>query len=208
MNTPEEITNITIEETMTGHMQKKTILLFAFLIVLVLSPIESGITSRKPDKPQGDKTPFTNDCILGVVEPNAGEQVLTENNILYVKDGILAGSIVVNDDSPLAGEVWARLSGSMDTNTLVGSFDGKWTITNENGTFEGSVVGTVSVANIFGRFMGRGTQDLQGQKIKGIFEGTVNNYMVDLTLSGEVTSQANVKIKKKMVMNPILAYVE
>jgi hypothetical protein len=191
-----------------GLMQKKTVIFFVLLIFLVVSPTESGLTARRPDKPQGEKTPFTNDCILGVVGPNAGEQVLAENTIVSVNDGIVAGSIVINDDSPLSGEVWARLSGSVDTTTLVGSFDGKWTIINENGTFEGSLVGTVSVASISGRFVGRGTHDLEGQKIKGTFEGTVNNYLVDLTLTGEVTAHTNVKLKKKMVMNPIVAVVD
>lgn len=193
---------------MIGQMQKKTVIFFIFLIFLVVSPTKSGLTAQRPEKPHGEKTPFTNDCNLGVVAPNVREQVLMENNIVYVNDGIVAGSIVVNDDSPLSGEVWARLSGSMDTNTLLGSFDGKWTIINENGTFEGSIVGTVSVASISGRFVGRGTHDLEGQKIKGTFEGTVNNYMADLTLNGELTSHTNVKLKKKMVMNPIVAFVD
>lgn len=194
---------------MIVHIQKKTIL-FAFLVLLVLLPTESGTAARRPDKPQGEKTAFTNDCVLRAVSPNAGEQALAENNILYVKDGILGGSIVVNEDSPLSGDVWAKLSGSLDTNTLFGSFDGKWTITNENGTFEGSVVGVISIAQISGRFVGHGTQDLQGQKIKGTFEGTVTNYVVDMTLHGELTSTANTntKNKKKVVMNPIFAFVD
>jgi Na+/proline symporter len=189
-------------------MRTISVLLFTVLLVLVLSPIDSGITARRPEKPRDDRTPFTNDCLLGVVDPTASEQVLAVNNILYVKDALLAGAIVLNDNSPLSGEVEARVSGSWNTTTLVGSFDGKWTITNANGTFEGSIVGTISVATISGRFVGRGTDALQGQKIKGTMTGTVNNYVADLTLSGDVTANANVKLKNKMVMTPIIAFVE
>jgi hypothetical protein len=189
-------------------MRTTTVLLFTVLLVLVLSPIDFGVTARRPEKPRDDRTPFTNDCQLGVVDPMAGEQVLADNNILYVKDALLAGAIVLNDDSPLSGEVGARVSGSWNTTTLVGSFDGKWTITTVNGTFEGAIVGTISVATISGRFVGRGTHALQGQKIKGTLTGTVNNYVADLTLSGDLTATANVKLKKQMIMTPILAFVE
>jgi hypothetical protein len=189
-------------------MRTTSVLLFTVLLVLVLSPIDSGITARRPEKPRDDRTPFTNDCQLGVVDPTAGEQVLADNDILYVKDAHLAGTIVLNDDSPLSGEVEARVSGSWNTTTLFGSFDGKWTITTVNGTFEGSIVGTISVATISGRFVGRGTDALQGQKIKGTFVGIVNNYVADLTLSGDLTSNANVKLKKQRVMTPIITFVE
>lgn len=113
----------------------------------------------------------------------------TETGILYVKDAISTGYIEADPNSPISGAVWTSLSGSVDLNTMLGSFNGKWTITNERGTFEGSIVGTVAVATVSGKFVGQGTDEFEGQKIKGSFEGTVNNYIVDLILQGILTSK-------------------
>lgn len=60
--------------------------------------------------------------------------------------------------------------------------------TTEKGTLEGSIVGVVAVASVSGKFVGHGTDDLEGQKIKGSFEGTVDNYIVNLTMRGNITS--------------------
>jgi len=174
---------------MTVGVQKKTILLVALFALFVLRPIEPVIAAPKPDNPKVERTAFTNKCVLEAGSFSAGEQLITETGILYVKDAISTGYVEANSDSPISGAVWSRLSGEIDLNTMLGSFNGKWTITTDRGTFEGSVVGVVAVAHVSGRFIGHGTNDLQGQKIKCSFEGTVDNYIVDLTLQGELTSK-------------------
>ncbi len=73
---------------------------------------------------------------------------------------------------------------------MLGSLNGKWTFTTTGGTFEGSVVGFIDVAKVSGKFVGHGTNNLQRQKIMGSFEGTVNNYIVNLTLQGEIISKS------------------
>jgi hypothetical protein len=115
--------------------------------------------------------------------------VTTETGILYIEDAISVGYIEADADSPISGLVWTNLSGAVDLNTMLGSFDGKWTITTDKGNFEGSLVGVVAVATVSGKFVGYGIGYLAGQKIKGSFEGTVNNYVVDLTLTGKLTSK-------------------
>ena len=116
-----------------------------------------------------------------------GEQMITDTGILYVKDAISEGYIEDNINSPISGIVWANLSGSIDMNTMLGSFNGKWSIINDGGTFEGSVVGIVTVAYVSGRFIGKGTRDFSCQKIKCTFQGTINNYIIDLTITGELS---------------------
>ncbi len=167
-------------------MQKKgvlTTILFALLL------IGSAIAAPKDKPPRAEKTTFTSRIILGAGVASQGEQMITETGILYVKDAISTGYIEADPDSPISGSIWTVLSGSIDLNTMLGSFNGKWIITNEEGTFEGSVVGIVEVAIVSGKFVGHGTGDFEGQKIRGSFEGTVNNYIVDLTLQGILTSK-------------------
>jgi hypothetical protein len=166
---------------------EKKILLLVLLTLLVLFPTEPVIAAQKLDNQKVVRTPFTNQCVLGAGNSYAGEQVISETNILTVQDAISTGYIEANLNSPISGTIWARLSGTLDLNTMLGSFNGKWIITTDSGTFEGSVVGVIDVASVSGRFVGQGTNELQGQKIKGSFEGIVNNYIVALTLRGEVT---------------------
>lgn len=162
-------------------MQKKMIAILVLLSLLVIEPV---IASQKVKDPK-TKIAFTNRIVLIAGSSTPGEQVITETGILYVKDAISTGYIEADVDSPISGSVWTNLSGSVDLNTMRGSFSGEWTITTDKGIFEGFVAGDVAVTAVSGRFAGKGIGDLEGQEIKGSFEGTVNNYVIDLTLDGK-----------------------
>jgi hypothetical protein len=167
-------------------MQKKIVLIVVLLTFLIIVP---ALAAPKAKKPKVEKINFTSNAILLAGSSSIGEQVTTETGILYIEDAISVGYIEADADSPISGLVWTNLSGAVDLNTMLGSFDGKWTITTDKGNFEGSLVGVVAVATVSGKFVGYGIGYLAGQKIKGSFEGTVNNYVVDLTLTGKLTSK-------------------
>jgi hypothetical protein len=170
-------------------VKKRTILLVAFLAFIALFTISIGVVLAAPKqkKSKVQRTPFMVKWVFDLSNADTGEQVITETGFLRVKDAIITGTVESDSSSPISGAVRAILSGTWDFNTLVGSFNGKWTITTDNGTFEGSVVGNVAVIYISGKIVGHGTNNLEGQKIMGSLGGTVNNYIVALTLQGELT---------------------
>lgn len=168
------------------HKKALSIVVVLAVALLLIGPV---IAAPKEKNTKAEKTTFTNRIILAGGGISPGEQTTTGTGILYVKDAISVGYIEPDPNSPISGSVWTSLSGSVDLNTMLGSFNGKWIVTNERGTFEGSVVGTVAVATVSGQFVGHGTGGFEGQKIKGSFEGTVNNYIVDLILHGILTSK-------------------
>ena len=53
------------------------------------------------------------------------------------------------------------------------------------------ITGKVEVATIFGKFVGHGTDAFEGQKIKGDFVGSVNNYQIEITIQATITSKIN-----------------
>ena len=173
---------------MIVSVQKRKILLVIFLALIALFTISFGtvLAAPKPNKSKVQRTPFVIEWIFDLRNAYTGEQVITETDILRVKDAIITGTVEAKS-SPISGAFSTLLSGTWDLNTLTGVFNGKWTITMDNGTFEGSIVGNVAVIYISGKIVGQGTDDLKGQKIRGSLEGTVNNYIVALTLQGEIT---------------------
>ncbi len=168
-------------------MSKKTAIITALLLlVLVESAIAIPQTKeQKPEKPKTQIT-FTESATLGAGNIYLGNQHI-DAGILYVQDAISTGTIS-SGDSPISGmEILTSLSGTLDLNTNLGSYDGQWIIISESGTFEGPITGKVAVATIYGKFVGHGTGDFQGQKIKGTFEGSVNNYQIEITIQATIT---------------------
>jgi hypothetical protein len=103
-----------------------------------------------------------------------GSQELSDDGILSVQDASSTGTIN-SGNSPISGStVQATLSGTLDLNTYLGSYHGKWIITGQIGAFEGTVTGKVAVATVYGHFVGQGIEGFEGQKIMGTFEGSVN----------------------------------
>ncbi|MCW4041155.1 MAG: hypothetical protein NWE83_10440 [Candidatus Bathyarchaeota archaeon] len=174
---------------MLGSGKKRTILLVTCLALIALFTISIAtvLAAPKPKQPKGKGTPFTIKWVFDFRTADTGEQVITETGILHINDAILDGTVEADPSSPISGDVRAIMSGTWDWNTLGGSFTGKWIIASANGTYEGSVVGSVAVIHISGRFVGHGTNDARARvKITGSFEGTVSDYIVVLTLEGEL----------------------
>jgi len=176
-------------------MPKKTVLIMALLMLLL---VESAIAlpKTKDPKPKPPKIPnketitFTETATLTAGNIYLGNQII-DTGILYVQDAISTGT-VNSGDSPISGfEIQTSLSGTLDLNTYIGSYYGKWIITGQSGTFEGTITGNVAVATISGKFVGHGTEFFEGQKIKGAFEGSVNNFQVEITIQATITFKTN-----------------
>ena len=179
-------------------LRKKIVIIITTILLLLL--VQSVIAvpknkdpkpdnPNKPDNPQQEITIFTESATLGAGNIYLGNQEISNNGILYVQDAISTGSIP-SGDSPISGfEIQTSLSGTIDLNTFLGSYTGNWIITSESGSFEGTIVGNVAVATISGKFVSHGTGDFEGQKIKGTFEGSVNNFKIELTLQVTLTTK-------------------
>ena len=176
-------------------MPKKAIIItFLFLLLLVPSAIAIPRTAKpKPPKPPHnpiETTTFTESATLGAGNIYLGNQQIIDTT-LYIQDAISTG-IINSGDTPISGfEIQTSLSGTLDLNTYLGSYNGQWIITSQNGTFVGTITGKVSVASIYGKIVGQGTDEFEGQKIKGVFEGLVNNYQVEITIQATITSKTN-----------------
>lgn len=179
-------------------MPKKTVLIIALLLLLL---VESAIAlpKTKDPKPKPPKTPnnpnketisFTETATLTAGNIFLGNQII-DTGILYVQDALSSGT-TNSGDSPISGfEIQTSLSGTLDLNTYLGSYYGQWIITGQRGTFEGTITGKVAVATISGKFVGHGTDYFEGQKIKGTFEGSVDNFQVEITIQATITSKIN-----------------
>jgi hypothetical protein len=175
-------------------MQRKAVIIIA-LLLLILVESAIAIPKTKEPKPKPPKIPkspkigtitFTESAILGAGNVYLGNQII-DVGILYVQDAISTGTIN-NGDSPISGfEIQTSLSGTLDLNTYLGDYDGQWIITNQTATFEGTITGKVAVATISGKFVGHGTGDFERYKIKGAFDGSVNNYQVEITIQATIT---------------------
>jgi hypothetical protein len=178
---------------MIVSVKKRTVMLVAFLAFITLFTISIGTVLANPklSKPKVQSTPFTIKWVFDLRNADTGEQVITETGSIRIrkKDAILVGTIEADSSSPISETVWTMLSGTWLWNTLGSSFKGKWTITTDNGAFQGSVVGSIAVIYISGKFVGHGIDDLKDQKIMGSIKGTVNNYIVALTLRGKLTDK-------------------
>ncbi len=168
-------------------MQKRFIPIIVFFALLLTGP---AFATRKLEAKKTEQIPFTNRVVIVAGGSSQGQQLLTKGGILHVRDAISTGYIETNSDSPISGSVSTALSGSVNLNKMLGSFMGKWILTNENGTFEGSIIGSVKVAKVSGRFVGFGTGNFQGIKMKGSFQGMVDDYIVDITLQGILISKS------------------
>ena len=179
-------------------MTKKTIAI-VFLFLLLIVPSVLAIPKNKESKPTKPSKPtnnpietitFTESAILGAGNIYLGNQQIIANT-LYIQDAISTGTINTGD-TPISGfQIQTSLSGILDLNTYLGSYNGQWLITSERGTFEGTITGKVSVASIYGKIIGHGTGELEGQKIRGVFEGEVNNYQVEISIQATLTYKPN-----------------
>lgn len=178
-------------------MSKRAVIIIALLLMLL---VESAIAipktkEPKPKPPKISNNPkieinFTELATLTAGNIYLGNQII-DNGILYVQDAISTGTLN-SGDSPISGfEIQTSLGGTLDLNTYLGSYDGRWIISNQSGAFEGTITGKVAVTNIYGKFVGHGTDNFEGQKIKGVFEGSINNFQIEITIQATITSNKN-----------------
>ena len=167
-------------------MPKKAAII-TVLLLLLLVPIAIATPKPKdPKPPKIDPITFTESATLGAGNIYLGNQEIIDN-ILYVRDAVSTGTIN-SGDSPISGfGIETSLSGTLDLNMYLGSYNGKWTITSQSGTFEGTITGKVAVATISGKFVGQGTYGFEGKKIKGTFKGSIDNYQVVMTIQATIT---------------------
>ncbi len=174
---------------------RKEAIMIVFLLLLLIPTAIAIPQNKKPKPPKPPNNPketitFTETATLGAGNVYIANQEIIDTT-LYIQDAISTGAIN-SGDTPISGlEIQTSLSGTLDLNTYFGSYNGRWTIASQSGTFEGTITGKVSVASVYGRFIGQGTGGFEGQKIKGVFEGSVNNFQVEITIQATITPKTN-----------------
>ena len=171
-------------------MQKKAVVIAVLLLLLLVPPVIAIPKTKGPKPPKIETITFTESAALGAGNIYLGNQEII-GNTLNVQDAVSTGSII-GADSPISGfEIETSLSGTLDLSTYLGSYNGRWTIDGQSGTFEGTITGNVAVTTISGKFVGHGTAGFEGQKIKGTFEGSINNFQIIITIQATITSKAS-----------------
>jgi hypothetical protein len=126
--------------------------LVALLVLLLIAP---AMATPKT------KSPFTSKVNLFAGNISMGQQQITQDGIMYVDREISTGTISSVSEPAISGLLLTKLGGVGDQNAGQGSFHGKFRISNDVGTFEGSVVGVIITtsqltARISGSFVGFG----------------------------------------------------
>ena len=172
---------------------RKPILLMT--IPLILAAILLTPVSALPKS----NTQFAEHVSMTAGSISQGSQTV-QGNILYVENGISTGTVTQISGLDLSGTLWTKLSGYYDMTTGLGRFNGKWIITIASGdTFEGNVAGVISTIDpnnfhIEGSYVGFGTGNFKGDKIKGSFSGNAIAGVLSVEL--DMTGSLNDKSKK------------
>ena len=174
-------------------MHKKAIIISSLLLMLLVPSVIAVPKTKEPKPPTNNNKnketiSFQDSATLGAGNVYLGSQQISESGILSVQNGFSAGKIN-SGDSPISGfDIQTSLSGTYDLNSYEGNYHGQWIITGEGGFFEGIITGKVSVASISGKFTGSGVGEFENQKIKGVFEGSVNNFQIEITIDATISS--------------------
>ena len=166
-----------------------------FVLLLLLFCIAPVIAQPRMKKE------FTAHVSFKAGNVSLGNQRITEDGILIVKEAISEGTISGTD---VYGTLWITLSGSGDLNTNEGDFNGKWIISALGGTFEGRVSGVIAPLSpnswhVSGTFTGKGAGDYAKVKINGVFEGEaiMGTLEVEVDIKGILSSSNNDGKKQK-----------
>ena len=170
-------------------MKKRILIpLVVLLVLFIATPVIAAPAT---------KTPFTAEASLVLGNISQGKQWITEDGISHVKGAISEGTLTSTSGPDISGTIRMTTTESVDLNTGEGSLHGKWTITAmpDSYTFEGSAVAVMTptsptTSHISGTFIGHGTGDYDGQKIKGSFEAdvTIGIPQVEMDLEGILLS--------------------
>ena len=144
-------------------MKKVLIPVIALLVLFAVAPVIAAPAT---------KTPFTAETsfIPGNISP--GEVWITKDGIRHVK-GAISEAPVTGD---ISGTMWLVSAETIDLNTGEGAVHGKFVLTVDGGTFEGSFQSVFTPLSpgqlrISGTFTGQGTGTYEGQKIMVSSEG-------------------------------------
>lgn len=164
------------------------------MFLLLLVPVVIAVPKTKEPKPptpnnkRKETTNFQDSAILGAGNIHLGTQQISDAGVLSIQNAFSTGKID-EGNSPISGfEIQTSLSGTINLNSYNGNYHGQWIIIGENGAFEGTITGKVSMAYISGKFTGSGIGDFENQKIKGTFEGSVNDFQVKITFDATISS--------------------
>jgi len=118
------------------------------------------------------KTLFTAEASFVPGNISQGEVWITQDGIRHVK-GAISKAPVTGD---ISGTMWLVSAETIDLNTGEGSNHGRFVITVDGGTFEGSFQSAFTLLSpgqlrILGTFVGQGTGTCEGQKIMASCEG-------------------------------------
>lgn len=183
-------------------LRKPLLITILFLILFTESVI--AVPKTKDPKPKPPKLPknpkkvpitFTEKATLGAGNIYLGNQKITETGSLHIQDAVSIGTIN-NGYTPISGfKITTCLNGTLNLTTYFGSYGGEWIIIGNSGTFEGTISGKVEVATIYGKFVGHGTGDFEGQKIKGTFKGSVNYFQVEISIEATINSKNDQRLE-------------
>jgi len=142
-------------------VKKVLIPVMALLVLFVVAPVMAAPAT---------KTPFTATITLTFL-PTENEWI-TEDGIYHVKEQVAKGAVT----GDVSGDMLLVRHMTLDLNTGEGSCHGKFVVTVDGGTFEGSEQSTITnyaagPDGISGTLVAHGTGMYKGLKMMGSFEG-------------------------------------
>jgi len=161
-------------------LNKKIVIpVMALLVLFVVAPVMAAPAT---------KTPFTAAITLTFLPTE--NQWITEDGIYHVKEQVAEGTVT----GDVSGEMQLVRHMILDLNTGEGSCHGKFVVTVDGGTFEGSEQSEITnyaalPDGISGTLVAHGTGDYVGLKMMGSFEGgLIEENIVQATLEGIILS--------------------
>ena len=145
-------------------MNKKVLMpLMVLLVLFAVAPVMAAPAT---------KTAYTADVILTIIDP--GETWTTEGGILHVKGLIAQGSFDSADLGIVDATMWKKLDYSLNTITGKGTMHGKFVLTVNGGTIEGSFRDKITDStHLAGTVVGQGTGGFAGWKTMGTWYGDI-----------------------------------
>lgn len=160
-------------------MKKILMPVIALLVLLVVVPVMAAPAT---------KTLFTAESTMTFATP--GKAWTTKHGIYHVRDQEATGTVT----GDIEGDIFLVRHMILDLNTGKGSCHGKFVITVDGGTFEGSEQSKITnyalpPDGISGKLVAHGTGDFEGLKVTASFEGgLISADTIQLTFDGIILS--------------------
>lgn len=160
-------------------MKKALMPVMVLLVLFAVAPVMAAPAT---------KTLFTAEASFIPGSISTGRGWITEDGIQHVKGAISEGTVT----GGMSGTFWIMSDEVVDLNTGDGANHGKFVLTINGGTFEGSFQSIVYMYTFSGTFVGHGTGVYEGQKIMGSHEGELivvdTLPIVEMVLEGIILS--------------------